>query len=129
MEASLSSNYNFCEYYLSLYQYISLRFLKICLSTVISRLSSYRYIFNVEMTKETIEKIVKIIRIRVNRNYIRPEIKIVRLKKRKKERESILQLRVNRGGLYYSQTRLGINNVSPGCMLIPALFANVGRYQ
>lgn len=129
MEASLSSNYNFCEYYLSLYQYISLRFLKICLSTVISRLSSYRYILNVEMTKETIEKIVKIIRIRVNRNYIRPEIKTVRLKKRKKERESILQLRVNRGGLYYSQTRLGINNVSPGCMLIPALFANVGRYQ
>lgn len=129
MEVSLSSNYNFCEYYLSLYQYISLRFLKICLSTVISRLSSYRYIFNVEMTKETIEKIVKIIRIRVNRNYIRPEIKTVRLKKRKKERESILQLRVNRGGLYYSQTRLGINNVSPGCMLIPALFANVGRYQ
>lgn len=129
MEVSLSSNYNFCEYYLSLYQYISLRFLKICLSTVISRLSSYRYILNVEMTKETIEKIVKIIRIRVNRNYIRPEIKTVRLKKRKKERESILQLRVNRGGLYYSQTRLGINNVSPGCMLIPALFANVGRYQ
>lgn len=129
MEVSLSSNYNFCGYYLSLYQYISLRFLKICLSTVISRLSSYRYIFNVEMTKETIEKIVKIIRIRVNRNYIRPEIKTVRLKKRKKERESILQLRVNRGGLYYSQTRLGINNVSPGCMLIPALFANVGRYQ
>lgn len=129
MEASLSSNYNFCGYYLSLYQYISLRFLKICLSTVISRLSSYRYILNVEMTKETIEKIVKIIRIRVNRNYIRPEIKTVRLKKRKKERESILQLRVNRGGLYYSQTRLGINNVSPGCMLIPALFANVGRYQ
>lgn len=129
MEVSLSSNYNFCGYYLSLYQYISLRFLKICLSTVISRLSSYRYILNVEMTKETIEKIVKIIRIRVNRNYIRPEIKTVRLKKRKKERESILQLRVNRGGLYYSQTRLGINNVSPGCMLIPALFANVGRYQ
>lgn len=94
---------------------------------MISRLSSYRYILNVEMTKETIEKIVKIIRIRVNRNYIRPEIKTVRLKKRKKE--SILQLRVNRGGLYYSQTRLGINNVSPGCMLIPALFANVGRYQ
>lgn len=129
MEVSLSSNYNFCGYYLSLYQYISLRFLKICLSTVISRLSSYRYILNVEMTKETIEKIVKIIRIRVNRNYIRPEIKTVRLKKRKKERESILQLRVNRGGLYYSQIRLGINNVSPGCMLIPALFANVGRYQ
>lgn len=96
---------------------------------MISRLSSYRYILNVEMTKETIEKIVKIIRIRVNRNYIRPEIKTVRLKKRKKERESILQLRVNRGGLYYSQIRLGINNVSPGCMLIPALFANVGRYQ
>lgn len=75
------------------------------------------------MTKETIEKIVKVIR-----NYITFVLKL-KLKKRKKERESILQLRVNRGGLYYSQTRLGINNVSPGCMLIPALFANVGRYQ
>lgn len=126
MEASLSSNYNFCEYYLSLYQYISLRFLKISLSTVTL---DYRAIIIYSTWKETIEKIVKIIRIRVNRNYIRPEIKTVRLKKRKKERESILQLRVNRGGLYYSQTRLGINNVSPGCMLIPALFANVGRYQ